>query len=201
MPRHLAVLLVLGLSLVLTWPASAAERVVFLGDSLTAGYGLEEAQAYPALIQARAPTWTVTNAGVSGDTSAGALRRLPWVLKAKPTIVFIAIGANDGLRGLPTEQLERNLSAIVAQVVAAGAKPILAGMRLPANYGEEYRTRFAAVYPAVATAAKIPVMPFLLEGVAMVPSLNQSDTVHPNAVGQLLVADHVLAFMKSLTSD
>lgn len=172
-----------------------AETVVFLGDSLTAGYGLDESQAYPALIQAQMPSWKVVNAGVSGDTSAGALRRLAWVLKAKPDVVFIALGANDGLRGLPVEQLAQNLTKIIAQVRAAGAKPVLAGMQLPANYGEDFRTRFAAVYPDVAKETKVPLMPFLLAGVAMKPELNQADTVHPNAAGQQLVATAVLAFL------
>ena len=180
-------------------PAKAAARkIVFLGDSLTAGYGLEEDQAYPALIQARMPSWTVANAGVSGDTSAGALRRVPWVLKAKPDVVFIAIGANDGLRGQPVDQLEANLRRIIAQVRAAGATAVLAGMRMPVNYGEDYRTAFAAVYPRVAEETRTPLMPFILESVAMKPELNQTDGIHPNAAGQKLVAAAVLAFLASL---
>ena len=178
--------------------APAVKRIVFLGDSLTAGYGLEEDQAYPALIQARMPSWTVANAGVSGDTSAGALRRVPWVLKAKPDVVFIAIGANDGLRGQPVDQLEANLRRIIAQVRAAGATAVLAGMRMPVNYGEDYRTAFAAVYPRVAEETRTPLMPFILESVAMKPELNQTDGIHPNAAGQKLVAAAVLAFLASL---
>jgi acyl-CoA thioesterase I len=183
------------LMLVASLIRGAEPTVVFLGDSLTAGYGLEESLAYPAVIQAAQPTWKVINAGVSGDTSAGGLRRLAWILKAKPTVVFIALGANDGLRGLPVEQLSQNLQKIITQVRAAGAIPVLAGMRLPANYGEEYRTRFAALYEQVATATKTPLMPFLLESVAMKPELNQADSVHPNAAGQQLIATNVLAFL------
>ncbi len=176
-----------------------AETVAILGDSLTAGYGLEESQAYPALVQqalrAGHPQWTVINAGVSGDTSTGALRRIAWVLKAKPELVLIAIGANDGLRGQPLDQLEANLRAIIAKVAAAGSTPLLAGMRLPTNLGADYRERFAAIYARVASETKTPLLPFLLEGVAMDPALNQADGIHPNAVGQERVAATVLAFV------
>lgn len=188
-------------ALVVAWsgPRLAAETVVFLGDSLTAGYGLDETQAYPAVIHERlrasAPQWTVINAGISGDTSAGALRRVSWMLKAKPTIVVVAIGANDGLRGLPVTQLETNLEKIITAISAAGAKPVLAGMQLPTNFGAEYRTAFAAVYPRVAARQAIPLMPFLLSGVAMDPKLNQADGIHPNAQGQQVVATTMLAFL------
>ena len=190
---RLLILLMLVASLI----RGAETTIVFLGDSLTAGYGLEESLAYPALIQAAQPKWKVINAGVSGDTSAGGLRRLTWILKAKPKVVFIALGANDGLRGLPIEQLAQNLTKIITQVRAAGATPVLAGMRLPANYGEEYRTRFAAAYEQLATSTKTPLMPFLLEGVAMKPELNQADSVHPNAAGQQLIATNVVAFLQA----
>lgn len=176
-----------------------AETVAILGDSLTAGYGLEESQAYPALVQQALrldhPRWTVINAGVSGDTSTGALRRIAWVLKAKPDLVLIAIGANDGLRGQPLEQLEANLRAIIAKVAAAGSTPLLAGMRLPTNLGADYRERFAAVFTRVATDTRTPLLPFLLEGVAMDPAFNQADGIHPNAAGQERVAATVLAFI------
>lgn len=191
---HRAVML---LMLVASLIRGAEATIVFLGDSLTAGFGLDESLAYPALIQEAQPTWKVINAGVSGDTSAGGLRRLAWILKAKPTVVFIALGANDGLRGLPTEQLAQNLNSIIRLIRAAGATPVLAGMRLPANYGEDYRTRFAAMYEQLATSTQTPFMPFLLEGVAMNPEFNQTDAVHPNAAGQQLIATQVLAFLQA----
>ena len=177
-----------------------AETVAFLGDSLTAGYGLDDSQAYPALIQDQlrlsAPQWNVINSGVSGDTSSGAVRRVTWVLKAKPTVVVVAIGANDGLRGLPVAQLEANLTRIIAAISAAGAKPLLVGMQLPTNFGPEYRTEFAAVFPRVAEQAKVPLLPFLLAGVAMDPKLNQADGIHPNAEGQQRIAATVLTFLR-----
>ena len=190
--RALLLLLVLSLG-------ARGETVAILGDSLTAGYGLEESQAYPALVQqalrASHPQWTVINAGVSGDTSTGALRRIAWVLKAKPELVLIAIGANDGLRGQPLDQLEANLRAIIAKVAAAGSTPLLAGMRLPTNLGTDYRERFAAIYTRIAADTGTPLLPFLLEGVAMDPALNQADGIHPNAAGQERVAANVLDFM------
>ncbi len=177
-----------------------AETVAFLGDSLTAGYGLDESQAYPALIQDQlrlsAPQWNVINSGVSGDTSAGAVRRVTWVLKAKPTVVVVAIGANDGLRGLPVAQLEANLTLIIGAIMAAGVKPLLVGMQLPTNFGPDYRTDFAAVFPRVAAQTHVPLLPFLLAGVAMEPKLNQADGIHPNAEGQKRVAATVLAFLR-----
>jgi acyl-CoA thioesterase I len=193
--RLLGVAVLLGVGLRLP-----AETVAFLGDSLTAGYGLDDSQAYPALIQEQlrlvAPQWNVINSGVSGDTSAGAVRRVAWVLKAKPAVVVVAIGANDGLRGLPVAQLEANLTRIIATISAAGAKPLLAGMQLPTNFGADYRSAFAAVYPRVAAQSHVPLLPFLLAGVAMEPKLNQADGIHPNAEGQKRVAATVLAFLR-----
>ena len=200
----LRLLLLVLLAALLGAPLSAA-TVVCLGDSLTAGRGLDEAEAYPALVQelARADglTWTVVNAGASGDTSAGGLRRLGWVLKAKPDWLFVALGANDGLRGQPPEQTRANLNAICAQATAAGTKVALAGMQLPANYGEAHRTAFAALFPAIAAERMLPLMPFLLDGVGGKPELNQADGIHPTAEGQRIIARHVYAFLKPLVTD
>ncbi len=181
-------------------PARAcAMTITCLGDSITAGYGLDEDQAYPALIEAMARAdhrgWTVINAGVSGDTTAGALSRMAWILKAKPDAVLIAIGGNDGLRGLPIAQSRRNLEAIVDGCRVAHATPLLAGMLLPTNYGEDYRTAFAAMYPAAASARAVPLLPFLLAGVGGNPHLNQVDGIHPTAEGQRIVAQTVYAFL------
>jgi len=176
-----------------------AETLVFFGDSLTAGLGLTEDEAYPALVaQALAPRfpgWRVVNAGVSGDTTAAGLRRVPWILKAQPTLVLVALGANDGLRGLPLERTEANLDGIITRLKAGGARVALAGMQMPTNLGPDYRTAFAALYPRVAERHAIPLLPFLLEGVAMVPDLNQADGIHPTAEGQRRIAALVTPFL------
>lgn len=176
-----------------------AESICFFGDSLTAGYGLAEKEAYPALFQAeliaRGSAWKVTNAGLSGDTTAGGLRRLAWILKAKPTIVVVALGANDGLRGVPVAQINGNLRKMVEQIRVSGAKPILAGMQLPTNYGAAYSTDFAAIWPAIAKDTVTPLVPFLLDGVAGDRALNQTDGVHPNAAGQKVIATQLITLL------
>ena len=173
----------------------ANRRIVLLGDSLTAGLGLPEDQAYPAILQtrldARKTGWHVVNAGVSGDTSAGGLRRLDWALQGGAAVVLVALGGNDALRGLPVEDLASNLDQIVARARAAGARVILAGMEAPPNTGPEYTTAFRAVYPAIATKHGAVLVPFLLDGVGGVETLNQADGIHPNAAGARLVADTV----------
>lgn len=170
-------------------------RLVFLGDSLTAGLGLPVDQAYPSLIErklaARGPGWTVVNAGVSGDTSAGALRRLEWVLDGGAAVVLVAVGGNDALRGLPPADLEKNLDAIVARAQQAGAVVVLAGMEAPPNNGPAYTTQFRDVYRRVASAHRLVLVPFLLDGVAGIETLNQADGIHPNQRGAELVADTV----------
>jgi acyl-CoA thioesterase I len=180
-----------------TAPASAspARRVVFLGDSLTAGLGLPIDEAFPSLIarrlEARGHGWQVTNAGVSGDTSAGGLRRLDWVLEGGAAVVVVALGANDGLRGLPVEALEQNLDTIISRAKASGAAVVLAGMEAPPNTGPDYTAKFRQVYPAVAARHGVPLIPFLLDGVAGEGSLNQGDGIHPNQEGARRVADVV----------
>ena len=173
----------------------AARRVVFLGDSLTAGLGLPIEEAYPALIarrlEARRKGWSVTNAGVSGDTSAGGLRRLDWVLEEGAAVVVVALGANDGLRGLPVDALEQNLDTIITRGKASGAAVVLAGMEAPPNTGPDYTGRFRQIYPALAAKHGIPLSPFLLDGVAGEEDLNQGDGIHPNEEGARRVADIV----------
>jgi acyl-CoA thioesterase-1 len=180
-------------------PADEAKTLLCLGDSLTAGYGLDESQAWPALLQGRLdrdlPGWRVLNAGVSGDTSDDALQRLAWILKSPPTAAFICLGANDGLRGLPPRRTEKNLGLILARLRAAGTVCFLAGMDLPTNLGPEYRAAFKAVFPRAAARAHAGFLPFLLEGVAGVPALNQADGIHPTAEGQAIVARHVAGFL------
>jgi acyl-CoA thioesterase-1 len=178
--------------------ARVRERVVFLGTSLTAGYGLPDpSQAYPALIQQKIDSaglpFEVVNAGVSGETSAGARRRIEWVLKERPAVLVIETGANDGLRGQNTDSLSNNIQAIVDRTSILNPKPriVIAGMRMLSNYGADYTRRFAAVYAAIARRNGLPLIPFLLEGVAGVDSLNQPDQIHPTAAGQRIIAETV----------
>lgn len=192
------------LLLLLTAIRLPAETLVCLGDSITAGYGLTPEQAWPALVQeslAAEPAtagWKVVNAGVSGDTTAGARRRIAWVLKQKPAFVLIALGGNDGLRNLPVADMEANLRAIAEACRAAGARIAFAGMRMPANLGPEYRAAFEQVHPRLAAEFSAPLLPFLLEGVALKPELNQADQIHPNAEGQRAIAARVTAFLRPL---
>jgi acyl-CoA thioesterase-1 len=184
-------------------PAMAADRVIaVLGDSLTAGLGVTPDEAYPALLEARLKRegydYRVINAGVSGDTSSGGLRRLDWVLRLQPDVVIVALGVNDGLRGQPVATLRDNLVAIVQKARAAGTRVLLAGMRVPPNYGAAYARDFAAVFPEVARRTNVALVPFLLEGVAAEVRLNQGDGIHPNAEGQRLIADHVWPHLRAL---
>jgi len=199
----LRALLVVVLACAAVTPARAAPRVIVaLGDSLTAGLGVGVDEAYPALLEARLRRdgfdYSVVNAGVSGDTSAGGLRRLDWTLRLSPAIVIVALGANDGLRGQPPEGLRDNLTRIIERARGAGARVLLAGMRVPPNYGDEYGRAFAAVYPAVAQATGVPLAPFLLDGVAGNPRLNQADGIHPTAEGQRRIADQLWPYLKPL---
>jgi acyl-CoA thioesterase-1 len=180
-----------------------AERVIVaLGDSLTAGLGVAADEAYPARLQARLTregyAYRVVNAGVSGDTTAGGLRRVDWILRAKPEIVIVALGANDGLRAQSPQAMRENLTAIIKRLQAAGARVLLAGMRLPPNYGAEYTKEFQAVFPDVARSTAVAFMPFLLDGVAADPRLNQPDGIHPTAAGQQVIADRLWPYLRHL---
>lgn len=182
--------------------AESPAVIVVLGDSLTAGLGVAPDEAYPALLQARLAregyAYRVVNAGVSGDTTAGALRRVDWVLRARPEIVIVALGANDGLRGQSVKAMRENLVAIVARLRAAGARVLLAGMRVPPNYGDDFTRAFAAVFPDVARATGVALMPFLLDGVAGHAALNQPDGIHPTAAGHRLIAERLWPALKPL---
>jgi acyl-CoA thioesterase I len=189
--------------LLLAGPAGAAERVVVaFGDSLTAGFGVAVEEAWPALLQARLERegypYRVVNAGVSGDTTAGGLRRVDWALKNRPDVAIVALGANDGLRGLPPPAMRDNLRGIVGRFQAAGVRVLLAGMRVPPNYGPEYSRGFVEVFGEVARQARVPLMPFLLDGVAADPRLNQADGIHPNAEGHRVLAERVWPFLLPL---
>jgi acyl-CoA thioesterase-1 len=175
-------------------------RVVFLGDSLTAGYGLAPNETYPSLLLWRMReaglAVDVVNAGVSGDTSAGGLRRLDWSLDGPVRVLVVALGGNDGLRGLSVDELKRNLAAIIARAQARNVTVILAGMEAPPNLGREYTSAFRRVYPDLGARYRVAVIPFLLEGVAGVASLNQGDGIHPNAAGARRVADNVWPYVE-----
>jgi acyl-CoA thioesterase I len=192
----------LALSIVGVREARAERVIVALGDSLTAGLGVAADEAYPARLEARLAregyAYRVVNAGVSGDTTAGGLRRVDWVLRAKPEIVIVALGANDGLRAQSPQAMRENLAAIVKRLQAAGARVLLAGMRLPPNYGAEYTKEFQEVFPEVARSTGVALMPFLLDGVAADPRLNQPDGIHPTASGQQVIADRLWPYLRPL---
>lgn len=177
-------------------------RVVFLGNSLTAGYGLAEEQAFPAvvgrLLEVSDEPIEVVNAGVSGDTTAGGLARLDWILRQRPDVVVVELGPNDGLRGLPLEMTEANLRAIVERSRAAGARVLLVGMQIPPNYGPDFAGAFRDLYPRLARELDVPLVPFLLDGVGGEPGLNLPDGLHPNAEGQRRAAENVLPHLREL---
>jgi acyl-CoA thioesterase-1 len=181
-----------------------AQTVLFFGDSLTAGYGLDPAQAFPALIQAKitAHGWDfqVINAGLSGETTAGGLRRIDWVLRRPIAIFVLALGANDGLRGLPLADAKRNLQAIIDRTrdTYPRVKIVLAGMQVPTNLGREYTTDFRTMFPALAAANNATLLPFLLEGVSGVPALNLPDGIHPNPAGHKIIAENVWQVLEPL---
>lgn len=180
--------------------ADERPKIVILGDSLTAGLGLVEAQSYPSLIQKKIDDdgyqYEVVNAGVSGDTSAGGLRRLDWSLQENVRVLVVALGANDGLRGLSVAEMKQNLGKIIETAQSRNVVVILAGMEAPPNYGAEYAISFRQAYRDVAQRYHVLFLPFLLDRVAGVPSLNQADGIHPNAEGAAIVADHVYAVLK-----
>lgn len=179
-------------------PAGATtKRIVFLGDSLTAGYGLRPEQSYPSLVAEKIRDghlpYDVVNAGVSGDTSAGGLRRIDWLLQRKIDLLVIALGANDGLRGLSPDALEGNLQAIIDKAKAKNptARFVIAGMQMPPNLGAAYASKFQSVFAEVAKRNNAVLIPFLLANVGGHRDLNQPDSIHPTAAGQRVVAETV----------
>lgn len=179
--------------------------VLFLGDSLTAGFGVEAEQAFPTLVGERLAAEglpvRIINAGVNGDTTAGGLRRLDTLLGESPDIVVVGLGANDGLRHLPLDAVEENLRQIVRRSQEAGADVLLLGMLLPPQLGREYTARFGEIYPRVAHDLNVPLIPFLLEGVGGVTHLNQADGVHPTVQGQVILARTVLPDLRTLARE
>ena len=198
-------ILLLGFVLLATaLGAAEGKTIVFFGDSLTAGYGLDPGEAFPALIQKKIDVAglhaQVVNAGLSGETTAGGLRRLNWILRQKLDIFVIELGANDGLRGIPPESSRSNLQAIIDRVREKypQAVIVLAGMKLPTNLGPEHTARFAAIYPELAKANHVALIPFLLADVGGIPALNQADGIHPTPEGHQIVANNVWAVLKPL---
>ena len=187
-----------------TSATAPARTILFFGDSLTSGYGIEPEQAYPTLIQAKIDSlgWSFTaiNAGVSGETSAAGLRRIDWILRRKVDVFVLELGANDGLRGVPLESMKRNLQAIIDRVKEKypQALIVIAGMMLPLNLGPDYTRLFGAIFPQLAEKNEASLIPFLLEGVGGVPALNLPDGVHPNPEGQIIVAENVWKVLKPL---
>jgi acyl-CoA thioesterase-1 len=178
-------------------PSPYTRSVVFLGTSLTAGLGVNPDQAYPAVVQRRLDSlrlpWRAVNAGISGETSAGALRRLDWVVRSRPAVLVVETGANDGLRGMDPDSTRANLEAIIrrARQADSGVRIVLAGMAVPTNLGPRYESEFRRVFREVAAREKVELIPFLLQGVGGVDSLNQADGIHPTAAGQRIVAQNV----------
>lgn len=177
-------------------------RIVAFGDSLTAGLGVAVDETYPAELQRRLDAlglrYRVINAGVSGETTAGGLRRVPWILRSKPAIVILELGANDGLRGLRVEETKANLERIIQQLQQAGTQVVLAGMKLPPNYGNDYLTAFERLYPDLAARYRLPLIPFFLEGVAASNTLNQADGIHPTAQGYRAIVEMMLGRLQPL---
>jgi acyl-CoA thioesterase-1 len=180
-----------------TGTAATRGRIVVLGDSVTAGYGIEPEQAYPALlrqkIDASGLPFDVVNAGVSGDTTSGGLRRVAWALGPGADILIVALGGNDGLRGISPKQTEENIAGIIQKARAKSPRiaVIVAGMQMPGNMGREFTEAFRALFPRVAAANDAALVPFLLEGVGGNAELNQADLIHPNPEGQKRVAENV----------
>ncbi|MGA0315847.1 MAG: arylesterase [Alphaproteobacteria bacterium] len=195
---------------ILLWPAQntyavaqgAPTKILVLGDSLTAGYGLAPEEAFPAQLQRKlvrvGRQVQVLNRGVSGDTSAGGRARLNWVLGDKPDAVIIELGANDGLRGLGPNQLRDNLDAIISILKARKIAVLLTGMRAPPNFGAKYSAQFDAVYPSLAKKHSLPLYPFFLEGVVSEPGLNQKDGIHPNSRGVGKIVDQITPYVLRL---
>lgn len=179
--------------------------ILAIGDSLTAGFGVPEKDSYPARIQEilmeNGFPYKVVNAGVSGDTTAGGLRRIDWLMKHEPRIVILALGANDGMRGLPVSEMRSNLEKIIQLCRERNAKVLLAGMKMLPNYGKEYTAEFNAVFPYLSKKYETPLIPFLLEGVAAKKEFTQSDGIHPLSGGYEIVAENVWKYLQPLLKE
>lgn len=185
-------------------PSESGEEplLVAFGDSLTAGLGVSASEAYPALLERKIReagySYRVINAGVSGETTAGGLQRVSWILKSRPDIVVLELGANDGLRGLAVGQTEKNLSMIIERLQSKNVRVVLAGMKLPPNYGKEYTEAFENIFPALARRYRLTLIPFFLDGVAAQSALNQADGIHPTPEGYRIIVGRLWPFIEPL---
>ncbi|MEC5157650.1 arylesterase [Chryseobacterium sp. MP_3.2] len=186
-------------------PNTQSKKIIVFGDSLTAGYGLEDVKnAFPGLIQDKIDSlnldYTIINSGVSGETTSGGINRIEWVLNEEPKIFILELGANDGLRGVALEQTKKNLQGIIDAVKTKypSAKIVLAGMQLPPNMGQSYSTEFKNIFPALAEKNNVTLIPFLLDNVGGVADLNQADGIHPTKEGHEILADNVWDVLKPL---
>lgn len=200
LPARLSAAAILSLAVLSAAPAPRV--ILFLGDSITAGFGLDPEQAFPGLIEekieARRWPFRVINAGQSGDTSAGGLGRMDWLLKNRVEVLVLELGGNDGLRGLPVETTRKNLQAIIDKTREKypQARVILAGMKVPPNMGRDYGKQFEAIYPELAKKNKAVLIPFILEGVGGVRELNLPDGIHPTAKGHEIIANTVWKYLE-----
>ena len=177
-------------------PTKPQQKIVFLGDSLTEGYGVAQQKAYPALIEKKLHAdgfshWQVINSGISGSTTASAVGRIDWVLKSKPQIIVLILGANDALRGFKTDEVEKNLSAAIEKIQKANVEVVLAEILAPPNYGKKYSDQFIKIYQNLIQKYKIPKLPFLLQGVAGETDLNLEDGIHPNEKGHEKIVTNI----------
>ncbi|ULQ51581.1 arylesterase [Flavihumibacter fluvii] len=181
---------------------ASSKTILFFGNSLTAGYGLEQAEAFPALILHKIDSlqlpYTVINAGLSGETSSGGLGRIDWLIRQNVDVFVLELGANDGLRGIPLVETQKNLQAIIDKVKAKNPAVVLvlAGMEVPPNMGKAYTTEFRTMYKNLAVQNKMILVPFLLKGVGGNPELNQADGIHPTAEGHKIVANNLWEYLK-----
>jgi len=201
----LALLLGLVAAHAQTTPPAPPLKLAMLGDSLTAGYGVSTEQSLPvrleAALKAEGRNVTILNDGVSGDTSAGGLDRVDWILGDKPDIVLLELGANDALRGIDPASTEKNLAAIVEKIKAAGIPVWIIGIMAPRNLGPDYVDAFDGIYKRLADKYQTPLYPFLLDGVATDPALSQADGLHPNPKGVEVIVQHMLPFMNKTLDD
>ena len=184
------------------------KKILFLGDSLTAGYNIAKAEAFPSLIgksleKLGYKNVETVNAGISGSTTASGTSRIRWHLrsKIKPSIVVVALGANDGLRGQKITEVKKNLLETVRLAKSNGISVLLAGMKIPPNYGKKYTSEFEAVFPDIAKSESVQLIPFLLEGVAARPELNLPDGIHPNPKGHVIIAKNVLKYLRPMLKE
>lgn len=187
--------------LITSTPVLAAKKLVVLGDSLTEGFGVAKEAAFPAILekklhQINKKEWVVVNAGVSGSTTASAISRMKWLFKSKPDVVLLALGANDGLRGLKVEDSQKNLAEAIEYAQKQKVRVILGGLYMPPNYGADYTDKFKNMYTSLAKKYQLTFVPFILEKVAGNPKYNLADGIHPNEEGHKIIADNVFEVLK-----